>query len=65
MSFLGVSTPAQAHTLAGDLFRSEFFRYDVYDEQDKKLPRDQRQPVIDASSAALKRVIAESRRFVQ
>jgi membrane-anchored protein YejM (alkaline phosphatase superfamily) len=93
MSFLGVSTPAQAYTLAGDLFQSEdflvlgnynfmgikngdsklvfpftgseFFRYDVYDGQDKRLRRDQRQPVIDASSTALKRVIAESRRFVQ
>jgi hypothetical protein len=44
---------------------SEFFRYDVYDGQDKRLRRDQRQPGIDASSTALKRVIAESRRFVQ
>ncbi|WP_374680942.1 sulfatase-like hydrolase/transferase [Accumulibacter sp.] len=93
MDYMGVSTPAQAYTLAGDLFHSEdflvlgnynymgikngdsklvfpftgseFFRYDVYDRQDKRLPRDQRQPVIDANGAVLKRVIAESRRFVQ
>ncbi|MCB1932714.1 MAG: sulfatase-like hydrolase/transferase [Candidatus Accumulibacter sp.] len=93
MAYFGVSTPAQAYTLAGDLFRSEdflvlgnynymgikngdtklvfpftgseFFRYDVYDAHDKRLPRDQRQPVVEASAAVLKRIIAENRRFVE
>jgi membrane-anchored protein YejM (alkaline phosphatase superfamily) len=93
MDYLGVTTPAAAYTLAGDLFQpmdrlvvgnynyvgvkkgdakivfpftaSEYFRYDVYDAEDKRLPRQERQQVVDASSATLDRVVEESRRFMQ
>ena len=93
MDYLGVTTPAAAYTLAGDLFQpmdqlvvgnynyvgvkkgdakivfpfaaSEYFRYDVYDAEDKRLPRQERQQFVDASSAVLDRVVEESRRFVQ
>ena len=93
MTYLGTSTPAEAYTLAGDLFQSEdflvlgnynylgikngdsklvfpftgseFFRYDVYDALDKRLPRNERQEVVDASKSVLDRVVTENRRFVQ
>ncbi len=93
MDYLGVTTPAAAYTLAGDLFQpmdrlvvgnynyvgvkkgdakivfpftaSEYFRYDVYDAEDKRLPRQERQQFVDASGAVLDQVVEESRRFVQ
>jgi len=43
---------------------SDYFRYDVYDASDNRLPRDERQRVIEVSGVVLDRVIEESRRFV-